>query len=67
METMKLKTYAQTLTELAKQYPDANIVFEENGNYYADEVTPVVGFFNPVFHNFKIGPEVEKVNGVCLN
>ena len=66
---MKLKDYAVEMQELAKQFPDAEVLVRNED----DVCRPIVKFNNvfgeyfPHQQRFDFGAEVDQINAICIN
>ena len=66
---MKLKDYAKTLAKLAKQYPDAEVIYarDSEGNGFEPVVyLPAAGHYDTRLRLFS-NEKPETVNCVCIN
>jgi len=69
---MKLSYYIKKLQELEKTYPNAVMVFEENGEFKKVKYTPTEGYFTQgdgVITESKFSTNYDKyeVNAVSIN
>lgn len=67
---MKLKEYVEKLVELAKEYPDLEVVYasDEEGNaFYKIFNDASIGVFNVSADSFREIDDGERHNAVCIN
>lgn len=68
---MKLEKYIKHLQEIAKRYPDLDVIYssdEEGNNFDIVEFKPSVGKFDPeAFRDMSFDTNDKNPNAVCIN